>query len=83
MGKGNISQINSVCVCVHKLTNRGKRSYFQKEKNKDYVSLDMVWKIMKVPCEMQRVKQEVFKPKEQSVQRPCGRWETWPIALGD
>lgn len=21
------------------------------------------------------MKQEVFKPKEQSVQRPCGRWE--------
>lgn len=32
---------------------------------------------------MQRVKQEVFKPKEQSVQRPCGRWETWHIPLGD
>ena len=46
MGKGDISQINSVCVCVHKLTNRGKSSRFQKEKNKDYMSLDMVWKIM-------------------------------------
>ena len=34
------------CVCVHKLTNRGKSSCFQKEKNKGYMSLDMVWKIM-------------------------------------
>ena len=44
MGKGDISQINSVCVCV--CTQTHKRGKAQKEKNKDYMSLDMVWNIM-------------------------------------
>ena len=44
MGKGDISQINSVCVCVYTNSLTGGKA--QKEKNKDYMSLDMVWKIM-------------------------------------
>lgn len=43
MGKGDISQINSVCVCVYTNSQTGGKA--QKEKNKDYMSLDMVWKV--------------------------------------
>lgn len=42
-GEGDISQINSMCVCVYTDSQTGKA---QKEKNKDYMSLDMAWNIM-------------------------------------